>query len=462
MFFFKRACRGFASGRRRKEETAVAATAEKAYKVEDAQNRVRLDAFVASAAGVRRSMARLKILNGEVQVSGSLHARMLQLKPNDLLHAGDTVRVLFPTKPMSLSPSSTGAQMDESLEDLAESLKKQVLYKDQHIIIINKPPGLPVQGGSKVKIHLDQIFDKLKFQSEEKPRLVHRLDKDTTGALVLARTKEAATKVGKMFEGGENVLKTYLALVHGTVEKENGVIDTGMIQHGEPPNERISLVEWHRADDVKIDKGIMEQGIKKATTSYQVLSQKRHVALVKLAPVTGRKHQLRLHCARILNGCPKVLTYGCFEGTGFNDIKAAFGNIKRDWFGSSKDSLLRLHYLHTSRKPHFTELAPKAIGPYSQAIAANGFLYTAGQVPFDPVTMEVVGSEIQTQTAQALKNLRAVVEAGGSSFDRVVKTTVFLKNMNDFADMNKYISEHFGDARPARSLWSCTSPRDVR
>jgi enamine deaminase RidA (YjgF/YER057c/UK114 family) len=69
----------------------------------------------------------------------------------------------------------------------------------------------------------------------------------------------------------------------------------------------------------------------------------------------------------------------------------------------------------------------KTLGPYSQGIVANGFLYTAGQVPFNPTTMEVVGTDIQTQTKQALKNLRAVVEAAGSSFDKVVKTTVFLK-----------------------------------
>ncbi|KAJ3273606.1 2-iminobutanoate/2-iminopropanoate deaminase [Blyttiomyces sp. JEL0837] len=109
-----------------------------------------------------------------------------------------------------------------------------------------------------------------------------------------------------------------------------------------------------------------------------------------------------------------------------------------------------------------TELAPKAIGPYSQAVIANGFMYTAGQIPFDPATMEIVGKDIQTQTTQALKNLRAVVEAGGSSFDRVVKTTVFLKDMNDFAKMNEVYSKAFGDARPARSAVEVARlPRDV-
>ncbi|KAI9352002.1 YjgF/Yer057p/UK114 family [Obelidium mucronatum] len=111
-----------------------------------------------------------------------------------------------------------------------------------------------------------------------------------------------------------------------------------------------------------------------------------------------------------------------------------------------------------------TANAPKAIGPYSQAIVANGFVYTAGQIPFDPVTMEIVGTEIQAQTAQALKNLRAVVEASGSSFEKVVKTTVFLKDMNDFAKMNEIYAQAFGSNQfpPARSAVEVARlPRDV-
>ncbi|KAJ3238942.1 hypothetical protein HDU78_003118 [Chytriomyces hyalinus] len=111
-----------------------------------------------------------------------------------------------------------------------------------------------------------------------------------------------------------------------------------------------------------------------------------------------------------------------------------------------------------------TENAPKAIGPYSQAIVANGFVYTAGQIPFDPKTMDIVGTEIQAQTEQALKNLRAVVEAAGSSFEKVVKTTVFLKDMNDFAKMNEIYAKAFGanEFPPARSAVEVARlPRDV-
>jgi 2-iminobutanoate/2-iminopropanoate deaminase len=98
-----------------------------------------------------------------------------------------------------------------------------------------------------------------------------------------------------------------------------------------------------------------------------------------------------------------------------------------------------------------TDRAPAAIGPYSQAIAAGEFVYTAGQIPLDPATMEIVGADVAEQTEQVLTNLAAVLAAGGSGLDRVVKTTVFLADMGDFAAMNEVYARHFGDHRPARS-----------
>ena len=98
-----------------------------------------------------------------------------------------------------------------------------------------------------------------------------------------------------------------------------------------------------------------------------------------------------------------------------------------------------------------TDKAPKAIGPYEQAIKANGFIYTAGQIPIDPKTGNFVEGGITAQTRQVLENLKAVLEAGGSSLDRVVKATVFLKNMADFAAMNDVYAQYLGGAKPARS-----------
>ena len=98
-----------------------------------------------------------------------------------------------------------------------------------------------------------------------------------------------------------------------------------------------------------------------------------------------------------------------------------------------------------------TDNAPKAIGPYQQAIKANGFIYTAGQIPIDPKTGNFVEGGITAQTRQVLENLKAVLEAGGSALDRVVKVTVFLKNMADFAAMNEIYAQYLGSAKPARS-----------
>ena len=98
-----------------------------------------------------------------------------------------------------------------------------------------------------------------------------------------------------------------------------------------------------------------------------------------------------------------------------------------------------------------TDKAPKAIGPYSQAIRIDSMIYTAGQTALDPATMELVPGGIEEQTRQVLNNLRNVLEAAGSSFEHVVKTTVFLKDMNDFSKMNAVYAEFFGDTPPARS-----------
>jgi 2-iminobutanoate/2-iminopropanoate deaminase len=98
-----------------------------------------------------------------------------------------------------------------------------------------------------------------------------------------------------------------------------------------------------------------------------------------------------------------------------------------------------------------TDGAPKAIGPYEQAIKANGFVYTAGQIPIDPKTGNLSGADIKEQTRQVIENLKAVLQACGSSLDQVVKATVFLKEMADFMAMNEVYNEYFGQAKPARS-----------
>ncbi len=101
--------------------------------------------------------------------------------------------------------------------------------------------------------------------------------------------------------------------------------------------------------------------------------------------------------------------------------------------------------------PVHTDDAPRAIGPYSQAVVSGGFVFTAGQIALDPESMEVVPGDVAHQTEQVMKNLAAILKAAGCDLARVVKTTVFLAHMKDFAAMNEVYAKHFGEHRPARS-----------
>ena len=116
----------------------------------------------------------------------------------------------------------------------------------------------------------------------------------------------------------------------------------------------------------------------------------------------------------------------------------------------------RLHVVHT-------ENAPAAIGPYSQAVVANGVLYTAGQIALDPATMQVVEGDVVAQAEQVMRNLGAVLAAAGAQWSSVVKTTIFLADMGDFQRVNEVYARHLGDARPARSTVAVAGlPRNVR
>ena len=117
---------------------------------------------------------------------------------------------------------------------------------------------------------------------------------------------------------------------------------------------------------------------------------------------------------------------------------------------------MSVRYLHTAD-------APEAIGPYSQATVAGGFLFTAGQIALDPVTMQVVDGDVSAQAEQVMKNLNAVLSGAGASWGAVVKTTVFLADMADFAKVNEVYTRHLGNSRPARSTVAVAGlPRGVR
>ncbi|KAJ3340899.1 hypothetical protein HDU83_006845 [Entophlyctis luteolus] len=300
--------------------------------VPDHLHNLSLESFVARSFAIRKSLARLKILNNEVSMcpSSSSHGKRLSsrnLLPNAVVHAGDVVHVLLPAR---TSPDddphvkqlerlvSFTAPMPQALTLPPLFPPSSILYKDQHILIINKPHDLAVQGGSKVDFNLSGLLDELKFSNDETPKLVHRLDRGTTGCLILARTKSAAAKVSEMLRTGNeqdsSLTKKYVAAVLGKPECNTGVLTTGIVQTGEFPTERASVVEWHPTDGLLPN----TSHVKKAVTKYSVLESQRHLSLLELNPVNGRKHQLRLHCAEVLNtpivgdykygpGCPKQL-----------------------------------------------------------------------------------------------------------------------------------------------------------
>ena len=109
-----------------------------------------------------------------------------------------------------------------------------------------------------------------------------------------------------------------------------------------------------------------------------------------------------------------------------------------------------------------TNDGPKAIGPYSQAIKANGFVFLSGQIALDPVTQQLIDGDVSAQTERVLQNLSGILQAAGSSLEKVVKTTVFLKNMSDFDAMNEVYGRHFTQAPPARStVEAARLPKDV-
>ena len=154
-------------------------------------------------------------------------------------------------------------------------ISDMVIYKDDNIIVLNKPSGLAVQGGTNTTRHVDGLLEALKFGLEEKPKLVHRIDKDTSGILVLARHRKMADILTKAFR--EHTLqKTYLALVRGVPKKESGEIKAPL----EKTEGRVQVLE----------------GGKAAVTQYEVLDKVGNkYALVMASPLTGRTHQIRAH-----------------------------------------------------------------------------------------------------------------------------------------------------------------------
>ncbi|MPY76796.1 MAG: RluA family pseudouridine synthase [Alphaproteobacteria bacterium] len=212
---------------------------------------------------------------GQVRVDGR------RAKAGARLEAGAEVRV----PPLSDGPPPASPRPKNEPSDAdAAFIRSLVLYRDDDVIALDKPPGLAVQGGTGTHRHIDAMLEALRFDAPEAPRLVHRLDRDTSGVLMLARSRAVAAALGKTFRGRE-VRKLYWAIAVGVPEPRLGRIDMAIAKLPGRAGEKMAVDE---------DEG------QRATTYYRVMeAAARRLAWVALWPQTGRTHQLRVHAAAL-------------------------------------------------------------------------------------------------------------------------------------------------------------------
>ena len=215
---------------------------------------------------------------GQVRVDGR------RAKAGARLEAGAEIRIPpLGSAPPPAAPRPKSAAAPPSDTDAA-FMRSLVLYRDDDVIALDKPPGLAVQGGTGTRRHVDGMLEALRFGALEPPRLVHRLDRDTSGVLLLARSRAAAAALGKAFRG-RAARKLYWAIVVGVPEPRSGRIDLPVAKLPGRAGEKMAVDE---------DEG------QRAVTFYRVLDAAgRRLAWVALSPQTGRTHQLRVHCAAV-------------------------------------------------------------------------------------------------------------------------------------------------------------------
>jgi 23S rRNA pseudouridine955/2504/2580 synthase len=229
--------------------------------------------FEARFPGLSFSHIQRVIRKGEVRVNGK------RTQPKNRLEAGQTVRI----PPLRLDQPKPRAPGDEADDKTREFLKSITIYEDADVLVFNKPMGLAVQGGSGTTRHLDGMLEVLRDAHGQRPRLVHRLDKDTAGCLLVAKTRFAASALAKTFRS-RSARKVYWALVAGVPKVPQGRISTFLAKE-ERDDESFMRIAQHG-----------DKGASHAVTYYAVVDTSGPLlSWISLKPVTGRTHQLRAH-----------------------------------------------------------------------------------------------------------------------------------------------------------------------
>jgi 23S rRNA pseudouridine955/2504/2580 synthase len=214
--------------------------------------------------------------------TGQLRLAGKRAGPGDRVEAGQEIRVP-PLDPPPERPARAQPKREALTEDEEQFVREMVIYEDPSAFVLNKPPGLATQGGTKTHQHLDRLLDGLAGESG-RPKLVHRLDKDTSGALLVARSARSAGHFAKAFSG-RTARKVYWAIVVGDVGPNEGVIDAPLAKQPGTGGEKMHISEEH---------GLA------AKTRWRVIDRAgNRAAWVELQPLTGRTHQLRAHMAAI-------------------------------------------------------------------------------------------------------------------------------------------------------------------
>ncbi len=242
--------------------------------VTDDEAEIRLDRwFRRRFPGLPQSAIQKLCRTGQVRVDGH------RAEPATRLAPGQAVRV----PPLAAPP--TPRPRAEIEPQVARDMRDLVIHRDDQVIALNKPHGLPVQGGPGITRHLDGLLDALRFGAADRPRLVHRLDRDTSGVLVLARTPGSAARLAAAFRG-RDADKTYWAVVTRRPIPPEGRIDL--------PLKRIGGARGERTAPAGPD-----EDAARALTEFRTIDHAGKLAWVELRPLTGRTHQLRVHCVAI-------------------------------------------------------------------------------------------------------------------------------------------------------------------